>query len=80
MSNSSATVRFSRPRFALLILLGVYPLITALLYAIFPLTEGWTIWQRTLVIAPMMVAMMIWGLIPFVQRRFHAFVNLPVRS
>ena len=31
---------------------GVYPLITALLYLVLPLTDGWTIWQRTLVIAP----------------------------
>jgi hypothetical protein len=32
--------RFSRPRFALLVLLGAYPVITAILYFVFPLTGG----------------------------------------
>ena len=72
---SSTATRFSRPRFALLVLVGVYPLITALLYVVLPLTEGWSIWQRTLVIAPVMVATMIWGLIPTVQKRFSGFLN-----
>jgi len=69
--------RFSRPRFALLVLLGVYPLITAMLYVIFPLTDGWTIWQRTLVIAPLMVGAMIYGLIPGIQKAFRGFLNVP---
>ena len=72
---ASPVTRFSRQRFALLVLAGVYPLITALLYIVLPLTEGWSIWQRTLVIAPIMVATMIWGLIPTVQKRFRGFLN-----
>lgn len=71
----SAVTQFSRPRFALLVLLGVYPLITALLYVVFPLTDGWTIWQRTLIIVPIMVSAMIWGLIPGVHRLFSGFIN-----
>lgn len=71
----ATTSQFSRPRFAMLVLLGVYPIITTLLYVVLPLTEGWTIWQRTLVIAPMMVVMMVWGLIPQVQTRFRGFLN-----
>lgn len=71
--------RFSRPRFALLVLLGVYPLITALLYLILPLTDGWPIWQRTLLIAPIMVGIMIWGLIPTVQKQFRTFLNPAAR-
>jgi antibiotic biosynthesis monooxygenase (ABM) superfamily enzyme len=67
--------QFSRPRFALLVLAGVYPLITMLLYLILPLLDGWPIWQETLVIAPIMVTIMVWGLIPTVQRRFHGFLN-----
>lgn len=67
--------RFSRPRFALLVLLGVYPLITLLLYLILPLTDGWPIWQRTLLIAPIMVTIMVWGLIPGVQNLFRTFIN-----
>ncbi|HEY5819262.1 MAG TPA: hypothetical protein VIU14_12865 [Mesorhizobium sp.] len=71
----SRPVHFSRPRFALLILVGVYPLITVLLYVVLPLTDGWAIWQRSLLIAPIMVACMIWGLIPTVQKRFRGFLN-----
>jgi formate-dependent nitrite reductase membrane component NrfD len=58
---TSSSTRFSRPRFAMLVLIGAYPLITSLLYLVFPLTEGWSIWQRTLVIVPLMVSAMVWG-------------------
>jgi antibiotic biosynthesis monooxygenase (ABM) superfamily enzyme len=71
----TARRRFSRPRFALLVLAGVYPLITALLYLVLPLLDGWSIWQETLVIAPIMVTIMVWGLIPAVQRVFSGFLN-----
>ena len=67
--------RLSKPRFALLVLLGAYPVITAILYFVFPLTGGWTIWQRTVLVAPMMVAAMVWGVIPAVQQRFRSFIN-----
>lgn len=70
-----AAPRFSRPRFAFLVALGVYPLITGLLYLIFPLTEGWLLWQRTLLIVPIMVTAMVWGLIPGVQKHFRGFLN-----
>ncbi|MES0211701.1 hypothetical protein NKJ93_21825 [Mesorhizobium sp. M0028] len=76
---STVATRFSRLRFALLVLLGVYPLITAILYMVFPLTKEWQIWQRTLVIAPLMVSIMIWGLIPGVQPAFRGFINPAVR-
>jgi antibiotic biosynthesis monooxygenase (ABM) superfamily enzyme len=59
----------------MLVAAGVYPLITALLYIVFPLTDGWAVWQRTLVIVPLMVIAMIWGLIPGVQRLFSGFIN-----
>ncbi|WP_274426107.1 hypothetical protein [Chelativorans sp. YIM 93263] len=75
-----APTRFSRPRFALLLIFGVYPLITAILYLVFPLTEGWLLWQRTLLIVPIMVVSMIWGLIPLLQRAFRGFLNPPVRQ
>ena len=67
--------RFSRPRFALLVLLGAYPVITAILYFVFPLTGGWSIWQRTVLVAPMMVGAMVWGVTPAVQQRFRSFIN-----
>lgn len=74
-SSAAAQSRFSRPRFALLVLAGVYPLITTILYVLTPLTEEWPIWQRTLIVAPIMVMAMIWGLIPTVQRVFRRFIN-----
>jgi antibiotic biosynthesis monooxygenase (ABM) superfamily enzyme len=77
MTHANALTRFSRPRFALLVLLGAYPTITAILYAVVPLTSGWAIWQRTLVVAPAMVAAMVWGVIPVVQQRFRSFLNPP---
>ena len=76
-SAAQAARRFSRPRFAVLVLAGVYPLITALLYLLLPILEGWAIWQETLLIAPLMVAMMVWGVIPTIQTRFQAFINPP---
>lgn len=76
---TSANTRFSRTRFTLLVMLGVYPLITALLYLVFPLTDGWSIWQRTLVIAPLMVVIIIWCLIPTIQRLFRSFLNPTVQ-
>lgn len=75
MTTSHAPTRFSRPRFALLVLLGAYPVITAILYFVFPLTGGWALWQRTLFVAPVMVAAMIWGVIPGVQKLFCSFIN-----
>jgi antibiotic biosynthesis monooxygenase (ABM) superfamily enzyme len=70
--------RFSRLRFALLLVVGVYPLITGILYVVFPLTEGWALWQRTMVVVPLMVVSMIWGLIPAVQTLFRGFLNPPM--
>lgn len=76
---AAGATRFSRRRFALLVFAGVYPLVTGLLYLVFPLTEGWTLWQRTLAIVPVVVVVMVWWLIPAVQQRFRAFLNPAVR-
>lgn len=59
----------NRPRFALLVLLAVYPLVTGLLYAMAPVTPGWEMWQRTLLVVPATVAAMVWIIIPTIQRR-----------
>ncbi len=75
LTASQISTRFSKTRFALLVLLGAYPAITAILYFVFPLTVGWGIWQRTLLIAPMMVGVMVWGVIPAVQKLFRRFIN-----
>jgi antibiotic biosynthesis monooxygenase (ABM) superfamily enzyme len=68
------TARPNRQRFALLVLIGVYPLVTGISYAIAPFTAGWEIWQRGLLIAPIMVPVMVYGLIPFIQARFRSWL------
>ncbi|OHV79123.1 hypothetical protein LCM4573_07710 [Rhizobium sp. LCM 4573] len=64
----------SKVRLALLLVFAVYPLITALLYIVMPLTEGWALWQRTLVVAPLMVSSIVFGISPAIQKHFGWFV------
>ncbi|MDK3019521.1 hypothetical protein [Pseudodonghicola flavimaris] len=59
----------SRLRFALFVFCGVYPLVTLLLYLLMPLTQGWAIWERNLVMVPIIVASMVYVIIPQIQRR-----------
>ncbi|HEV7275539.1 MAG TPA: hypothetical protein VGN80_04565 [Devosiaceae bacterium] len=68
---SPAPIRW---RLALLNFVAVYPLITMLIYVIFPLTDGWAIWQRTLLLAPIMIAAMVYGIAPRIQRHFGRFI------
>jgi len=63
-----------RTRMAAIVMVAVYPLVTALIYIIFPLTEGWQAWQRTLVLAPLMVIMLVYVVIPTIQARFGRFI------
>lgn len=80
MNTSTATSATPRPagpnrhRLAALVLVFVYPLITAILYALGPLTSTWQVWERTLILAPAMVALMVYGLIPFLTKRFRSFL------
>lgn len=64
----------NRQRFSLLVLIGVYPLVTGISYAIAPFTAGWQIWQRGLLIAPIMVPIMVYGLIPLINTRFRGWL------
>jgi antibiotic biosynthesis monooxygenase (ABM) superfamily enzyme len=64
----------ARARLATLVLIGVYPLITAIIYAVAPFTEGWAIWERNLIVAPLMVVAMIYFVIPTIQKRFGKFI------
>ncbi|WP_313530976.1 hypothetical protein [Shinella sp.] len=73
MTTASNSRKLSRLHLALATLIPVYPLITTILYIVLPLTEGWTIWQRTAVIAPIMVFAMVFIVSPFVQKRFSNF-------
>jgi antibiotic biosynthesis monooxygenase (ABM) superfamily enzyme len=64
----------ARARLATLVLIAVYPLITAIIYAVAPFTEGWPIWERNFLIAPLMVVAMIYFVIPAIQKRFGKFI------
>ncbi|MGD9480696.1 hypothetical protein [Shinella sp. G-2] len=74
MTQASPARKLSKPHLALATLLPVYPLITAILFIVLPLTEGWTTWQRTAVITPIMVFAMVFVVSPFVQKRFANFI------
>jgi len=64
----------SRVRLAMLLVVAVYPLITTLLYILTPLTDGWAVWHRTLVIAPIMVCSIVFLVSPTIQRHFGWYV------
>lgn len=57
----------SRITFSLLAFLGVYPLVTALSYALQPFTLHWQMWQRNLLLVPVMVLTMVFVLIPAIN-------------
>lgn len=64
----------SRVRFAFFVFLGVYPLVTLGLLVLLPLTPGWPVPARTLVLVPIIVVCMVWGIIPFIQTRLRRFL------
>jgi antibiotic biosynthesis monooxygenase (ABM) superfamily enzyme len=69
----------SKLKFALLMIVAVYPIITLLLYVVMPLTASWAIWQRTLLIAPVMVLSIVFLVSPTVNRHFGWFIaGLPM--
>ena len=76
---AGASLRPDRSRQFLVTLFGVYPIITLILYLVLPLTAGWPIWQTTLIVTPLMVAIMVFWMIPQIQKRFAGFIMRPVR-
>lgn len=73
----------ARMRFALCVMVGAYPLITAILIALAPVTGDWPVALRTLVVVPLMVSGMVYGVIPLVHRwagRWIAAANLPAEA
>lgn len=64
----------SKHRLALLMLLVIYPFVTAILYVLMPLTEGWPIWARTALLAPIMVLSIVYGIAPALQKHFAWFI------
>ena len=65
----------SKFRLALLMLLAIYPIVTALLYIVMPLTEGWSTWQRTMILAPVMVSLIVFCIAPTIHKCFGWFVT-----
>lgn len=64
----------ARLRLTALMTVFVYPVVTLYLYALMPLTPGWDIWQRSLVLVPLMASTIVLVLVPFINRRFGAFI------
>ena len=64
----------ARTRMALLVLVAVYPVITGLIYLVAPFTEGWPVWERNFIVAPLMVIAMVYIIIPTIQARFGRFI------
>jgi antibiotic biosynthesis monooxygenase (ABM) superfamily enzyme len=64
----------SRFRLCLFIFLLVYPIVTLVLYVLMHLTQGWSIWQRNLVMVPIIVIAMVYGIIPFIQKRLNRWL------
>jgi antibiotic biosynthesis monooxygenase (ABM) superfamily enzyme len=66
-------------RFALAMILGVYPLVTGLQYLLAPFTAGLPIWERALLFTPLMVFMMTFVVAPAVQKLFAPFIEWRTR-
>lgn len=61
----------SKIRFALLVMLFVYPIVTGLLYLSVAIAPVMALWYRTLHIVPLVVIAMVWGVIPFINGRLR---------
>ncbi|GEO85357.1 MULTISPECIES: hypothetical protein [Alphaproteobacteria] len=72
--NSASRLAPSRFRLSILMLAAIYPFVTAILYILMPLTDGWPIWQRTAILAPLMVFSIVYGIAPMIQQRFAWFI------
>lgn len=69
-------LRFSRVRFTIAAVLAAYPVVTALLYLVLPLTPEWPLWQKSLLIVPVVVSTMIWLLIPRIHRHLKDWLHV----
>lgn len=75
MSDLSTTQPIpSKHRLAMIMLLVIYPFVTGILYVLMPLTEGWPIWARTALLAPIMVISIVYGIAPAIQKHFAWFI------
>ena len=64
----------SRLRMAVIMTLAVYPVVTLYLYVLMPLTPGWQMWQRSLVLVPVMASTIVLLIVPFIGKHFSTFI------
>ena len=64
----------SRLRMALVMTIAVYPIVTLYLYVLMPLTPGWEMWQRSLILVPFMATTIVLLIVPFISRHFGGFI------
>ena len=66
----------ARLRLTALMTVFVYPIVTLYLYVLMPLTPGWDIWQRSLILVPLMAATIVLVLVPFIHLSVYLFRTL----
>lgn len=64
----------SRIRLSLMVFCAVYPLVTLATYSLSIAIPDWQIWQRSLVMVPMIVLAMVYVIIPVIQTRLSRFL------
>jgi antibiotic biosynthesis monooxygenase (ABM) superfamily enzyme len=64
-----------RWKMAVMIWLGIYPTITALIYIIFPLTKDWPVPLRTLAMTLIAVPVMVFLVLPLIQKWLKNWLN-----
>ena len=64
----------SKLRMALIMTLAVYPVVTLYLYILIPLTPGWEMWQRSLILVPFMATTIVLLIVPFISKHFGTFI------
>ena len=64
----------SKLRMALVMTVAVYPIVTLYLYVLMPLTPGWDMWQRSLILVPVMASTIVLLIVPFIGKHFGAFI------
>ena len=64
----------SKLRMALVMTLAVYPVVTLYLYVLMPLTPGWEMWQRSLLLVPAMATTIVLLIVPLIGKHFGGFI------
>ena len=62
------SLKARRLTFCVLVFSAVYPLVTALAYLMQAAARSWEIWQRHLVVVPIIVLAMVFLIIPVIER------------